>query len=232
MYKKKTSIVGIIITIIILIILVFISNMNVENLSYIENAVSTIVMPMQNGITYLKNKITGNNTFFADISKLQQENEELRKKNSELETTLREFEIVKTENTTLKEYLNLTEQYSNYETKAAYIINKDISNYSKVFIINVGKADGIENNMTVISEKGLVGHIIQVTDHTAKVQTIIDTASTVSGTMTSSRDNIICKGTLEEQGMLKATYIPTTANIIRRRCNRNLTAWEEYIKKE
>ena len=86
--------------------------------------------------------------------------------------------------------------------------------------------------MTVISEKGLVGHIIQVTDHTAKVQTIIDTASTVSGTMTSSRDNIICKGTLEEQGMLKATYIPTTANIIRRRCNRNITEWEEYIKKE
>lgn len=161
MYKKKTSIVGIIITIIILIILVFVSNMNVENLSYIENAISTIVMPIQNGLTYLKNKITGNNTFFADISKLQQENEELRKKNSELETTLREFEIVKTENTTLKEYLNLTEQYSNYETKAAYIINKDISNYTKVFVINIGKLDGIENNMTVISEKGLVGHIIR-----------------------------------------------------------------------
>ena len=70
MYKKKTSIVGIIITIIILIILVFISNMNVQSLSYIENAVSTIVMPIQNGITYLKNKITGNNTFFTDISKL------------------------------------------------------------------------------------------------------------------------------------------------------------------
>lgn len=214
MYKKKTSIVGIIITIVILIILVFVSNMNVENLSYIENVVSTIVMPIQNGLTYLKNKITGNNKFFADISKLQQENEELRQKNSELETSLREFEIVKSENTTLKEYLNLSEQYSNYETKPAYIINKDISNYSKVFVINIGKLDGIENNMTVISEKGLVGHIIQVTDHTAKVQTIIDTASTVSATMTSSRDNIICKGTLQEAGMLKATYIPTTANII------------------
>lgn len=214
MYKKKTSIVGIIITVIILIILVVISNMNVEKLSYIENAVSTIVMPIQNGLTYLKNKITGNNTFFDDISRLQQENEELKKKNSELETSLREFEIVKSENTTLKEYLNLSETYSDYTTKPAYIISKDISNYSNVFIINIGKADGIENNMTVISEKGLVGYVIQVTDHTAKVQTIIDTASTVSATMTSSRDNIICKGTIEEKGMLKATYIPTNANLI------------------
>ncbi len=214
MYKKKTSIVGIIITIVILTILVFVSNMNVQNLSYIENAVSTIVMPIQNGLTYLKNKITGNNTFFTDISKLQEENEQLKKKNSELETTLREYEIVKSENSTLKEYLNLTEKYSDYTTKAAYIISKDISNYSNVFVINVGKKDGIENNMTVIAEQGLVGYVISTTDSTAKVQTIIDTASTVSATMSSSRDNIICKGTLEQDGMLKATYIPTTANLV------------------
>lgn len=214
MYKKKTGIAGIIITIIILIILVFISNMNVENLSYIENVVSSIVMPIQNGLTYLKNKITGNNAFFADISKLQQENEELKKKNSELETSLREFEIVKSENATLKEYLDLSEQYGNYTTKAAYIISKDISNYNNVFVINVGQKDGIQNNMTVISEKGLVGHVISVTDNTAKVQTIIDTASTVSATLSTSRDNLICKGTLEEAGMLKATSIPTKANLI------------------
>lgn len=214
MHKKKTSIVGIIITIIILIILVFISNMNVENLSVIENVATTIVMPIQNGLTYLKNKITGNNTFFTDISKLQQENEELKKKNAELETSLREFEILKSENNTLKEYLNLSESYANYKTKPAYIIGKDISNYNNIFIINIGKKDGIENNMTVISEKGLVGHIIQVTDSTSKVQTIIDTASTVSATMASSRDNIICKGTLQPKGMLKATYIPTTASLV------------------
>lgn len=214
MYKKKTGIVGIIITIIILILLVFISNMNVENLSYIENVVSSVVMPIQNGLTYLKNKITGNDTFFADISKLQQENEELKQKNTQLETSLRELEIIKSENSTLKEYLNLSEQYGNYTTKAAYIINKDISNYNNVFVINVGKNDGIQNNMTVISEKGLVGHVISVTDNTAKVQTIIDTSSTVSATLSTSRDNLICRGTLEEKGMLKASYIPTDANLI------------------
>lgn len=214
MNKKKTGIVGIIITVIILIVLVFISNMNLENLSYIENAVSTVVMPIQNGLTYLKNKITGNHTFFADINKLQQENEELKTKNAELEKSLREFEIVKNENTTLKEYLNLSEQYANYETKAAYIINKDYSNYSNIFIINVGAKDGIKPNMTVISEKGLVGYVISTTDNTSKVQTIVDTASTVSATLSSSKDNLICKGTLEESGNLRATYIPTTATLV------------------
>lgn len=214
MYKKKTGIAGIIITIIILIILVFVSNMNIEKLSYIENVVSTVVMPIQNGLTYLKNKITGNHAFFEDINKLQQENEELKTKNEELEKQLREFEIVKNENETLKEYLALSEQYGNYETKAAYIINKDFSNYNNVFVINIGQKDGIKPNMTVISEKGLVGYVISTTDNTSKVQTIIDTASTVSATVSSSKDNLLCKGTLEEKGLLRATYIPTTANLV------------------
>lgn len=214
MYKKKTGIIGIIITVIILVVLVFISNMNLENLSYIENAFSTIVMPIQNGLTYLKNKISGNNTFFTDINKLKEENEELKNKNTELEKNLREFEIIKSENATLKEYLALSEQYGNYTTKAAYIINKDISNYNSVFVINVGEKDGIKPNMTVISEKGLVGHIISTTANTAKVQTIIDTASTVSATLSTSRETLICKGTLEKNAYLKATYIPTQANLV------------------
>ena len=83
MYQKKTGIVGIIITVVILIVLVFVSNLNLENLSYLENIVSTVVMPVQNGLTYLKNKITGNQTFFADINNLQKENEELKNKNAE-----------------------------------------------------------------------------------------------------------------------------------------------------
>lgn len=214
MYKKKTGIIGIIITIIILIILVFVSNMDIEKMSYVESILSSIVMPVQNGLTYLKNKVSGNNTFFSDINNLRQENEELKQKNAELEKNLRELEIVKSENATLKEYANLTEKYSEYSTKPAYIINKDISNYSSTYVINVGSKDGIAPNMTVISEKGLVGHIISVTNSTAKVQTIIDTANTVSAILTSSQDAIICKGTLEDKTILKGSYIPTGANLI------------------
>ena len=66
MYKKKSGIIGIIITIIILILLVFLSNLKLESLSYVENAFSAIVMPIQTGYTYLKNKVTGNTNFFRD----------------------------------------------------------------------------------------------------------------------------------------------------------------------
>ena len=110
--------------------------------------------------------------------------------------------------------MNLTEKYGEYKTIPGYVINKDISNYSKTIIINIGKKDGVEENMTVIGNEGLVGHVISVTDTTAKVQTIIDTASSVSCSMSTTKDSIVCKGTLDEKSSLKAMYIPTDANII------------------
>ena len=54
MYKKrKTGIIGIIITVIILITIVVISNIKIEDFSHIGGTLSSFVMPVQNGITYL-----------------------------------------------------------------------------------------------------------------------------------------------------------------------------------
>lgn len=214
MYRnKKNGIIGIIITIIILILIVIFSN-GKENGNFLENIATNLVMPLQNGLTYLKNKLGGNSTFFTDINNLKEENQELKEENSKLEQSLRELENIKTQNETLKEYLNLTEKYGEYKTIPGYVINKDISNYSKTIIINLGKNDGIEENMTVIGNEGLVGYIISVTASTAKVKTIIDTASSVSCLMSTTKDSIICKGTLEDNTTLKAMYIPTDANVI------------------
>ncbi len=214
MYKnKRAEIAGIVITILILILIVVFSNSDSE-ISFFENAASKLVMPVQNGLTYLKNKVSGNSTFFTDISNLKSENEELTKKNSELEQSLRELENIKSENETLKEYLGLTEKYGEYKTIPAYIINKDISNYSKTVVINVGSDDGIKENMTVIADQGLVGHVISVTKNTAKVRTIIDTSSSVSCSLSTTEESIVCKGTLEEGSALKAMYIPDEDGII------------------
>ena len=214
MYKnKKNGIVGIIITIVILILLVAFTNTG-NKISYIENICNIFVMPIQNGFTYLKNKISGNDNFFADMETLKKENQELKNKNSELEQSLRELEIVKAENETLKEYVNLKEKYKNYSTVPADVINRDISNYSSTIIINVGSEDGIEEEMTVIADSGVVGHVISVTDHTAKVQTIVDPSTAVTSTISTTKDTIVVQGTLDSKTTLKATFIPTDAVVL------------------
>lgn len=212
--NRKTSVAGIIITIIVLVLIVILSNIKIDNITHVESGLGVFVIPIQNGLTYLKNWISGNNNFFTNVNTLQEENSSLKQKNKELEQQLRELEIIKSENSTLKEYVNLKEKYTDYETIPAYIINKDISNYSDTMIINVGSNDGVQVNMPVISDQGLVGHIISVTDTTAKLQTIVDTASTVSCVISTSRHMMIARGTLENESTLKATYIPTEASIL------------------
>lgn len=215
MYKnKKKGIAGVVITIVIIILLVVFTNSNANQVSYIQDICNIFVMPIQNGFTYLKNKISGNDSFFADMDTLKAENEELKKKNSELEQSLRELEIIKAENDTLKEYVNLKDKYTDYTTVPADVINRDISNYSSTIVINVGSDDGIKEEMTVIADSGLVGHVISVTNNTAKVQTIVDTASAVTSTISTTEDTIVVQGTLEDKSTLRANFIPTDAVVL------------------
>ena len=212
--NKKSTVIGIIITSLILIFVVAVSNSKIEKISQIGKPFTSFTNSIQNGMVYLKNKIAGNDSFFIHVEEMKSENENLKKKNIELEQSLRELEILKAENATLKEYVNLTDKYTEYTTYPAYVIQSDISNYSKIIIINAGKKDGIDVNMTVISDKGLVGHVISVTDDTAKVQTIIDTSSTVTSTISTTRDSIIAKGVIDSNNQLQASFIPTEANVL------------------
>lgn len=212
--NRQTEILGGILTVVILILLIFLSNVETNKLSFLESAVSSVVNPIQRVITDLKNKIQGNQSYFSNMESIIAENEDLKEKNSELETQLREMELIKAENATLQQYRNLSEKYSMYETIPAYVINRDVSNYSSTLILNVGTRDGITENMTVIADKGLVGHVISVSESTCKVQVIIDSASTVSCSISTTQESIICKGTLDNDQVLRASYIPTGAELI------------------
>lgn len=212
--NKQTEILGGVFTVIILVLLIFLSNIEINKLSYLETVASSITNPIQRIGKDIKNKIQGNSAYFSDMEKIMSENEELKSRNSELETQLRELEVIKAENSTLQEYMKLSQKYASYNTIPAYVISKDVSNFSSTLVLNVGAKDGIKEKMTVIADKGLVGHVISVTDKTCKVQVIIDAASTVSCAISTTQESIICKGTLENDQILRASYIPTGAELI------------------
>lgn len=212
--NKQTEVLGVIITVIILILLIFLTNVELNKLSYLESVASNITNPVQKVFNNIKNKVQGNTSYFDDLETIKKENEELKEKNSELETQLRELEMLKADNKTLQEYMNLTQKYSEYSTVPANVITRDVSNYSSNLVIDVGSKDGVTENMTVIADKGLVGYVLSVTESTAKVQVIIDSASTVSCNLTTTSESIICRGTLDNNQILRATYIPTSAELI------------------
>ena len=200
MYKnKKVGIIGIIITIIVLIILVILTNADISKFQKTENIFNKLVMPIQNGLIHLKNKLSKNDAFFEDINSLKEQNSKLLEENSKLKEQIKELGIIKAENATLRAYNNMSEQYTEYRTVPGYIINKDISNLSSTMVINVGTDDGVQVNMPVITTEGLVGYVISVTNKTAKVNPIIDISGNTSVQISTSRETVVAKGILRKQ---------------------------------
>lgn len=212
--KNKTGVIGIIITIIILISLIIISNIKEEKFYIIENGLSKIIVPIQNGLTLLKNKVENNSDFFVELDEIKNENKRLQEENEQLKQKINEMEIIKAENNNYKNYLNLSEQYNNYELIPTYIINEDVFNYNYNIIINVGKKDGVEKDMVVVNEDGVVGHVISVTETTAKVKTLVDTSCFISASINDINNSIVGNGLLNNRRELKGVFIEPDQTVL------------------
>ena len=82
------------------------------------------------------------------------------------------------ENKVLKKLLNATD-HNLYLVKTASIINRNDFLYSKSININAGTKDGIENQMSVVNHRGLVGRILNPSLNNSKVLLLTDQNSSV-----------------------------------------------------
>lgn len=204
------------IAVIILFLCIGLTNGKTRNVSAIESILSSIITIPQNGLKYLENWFAGNDIFFSDIEILKQENSELKKQNEQLKNKMIDYEILASENKTLKEQARITESYVDYTVVIANIISDSASNWDEIYVINKGSKDGIKPNMTVITTDGLVGYVESVSNNSSKIVSILDAGNSVSARSTRTRDSIICKGniSLKDEGKLKVTSIPIGVEFI------------------
>ena len=67
----------------------------------------------------------------------------------------------------------------NLTTVPAEVTDYNSSNFAATIDISVGRADGVQLNMPVVTGAGLVGQVVQVAHHSATVRLITDGASSV-----------------------------------------------------
>ena len=109
----------------------------------------------------------------------------------------------------LRELYELDQEYADYPKIAAQVISKDPGNWYNVFVINKGSKDGIQKDMNVIADRGLVGIVTEVGAHWASVRSIIDDSSNVSGQTVSTSDTCVVQGDLEliDEGKLRFSQL-------------------------
>lgn len=155
-----------------------------------------VFVPMQNGINKVGTWIVNRADDVASLRNVQQKNKELQAQVDKLTQELNTIKLEQYELDNLRELMELDQKYPSYEKVAARVIGNDGGNWFSTFLIDKGEKDGIEKDMNVIAGSGLVGIVIDTGPNYAKVRSIIDDASNVSGMSLSTADRCIVNGNL------------------------------------
>ena len=160
-------------------------------------AAGYVFIPMQEGINRVGSWVTEKADNLKNLSDVMDENEQLRAKVDELTTELNTVKLEQYELDNLRNLYELDQKYPSYKKVAANVIGKNSGNWFTSFTIDKGSKDGIEVDMNVIAGSGLVGIVTDVGPNYAKVTTIINDTSKVSGMVTTTSDNLIVSGSLQ-----------------------------------
>jgi rod shape-determining protein MreC len=82
---------------------------------------------------------------------------------------------------------------------AAEVIGKDPSAWFKTVIIDKGEADGLTKGLPVVIPQGIVGQVIEVSNHYSKVMLILDSNSAVDSLVQRTRARGVVKGESTDQ---------------------------------
>ena len=121
-----------------------------------------------------------------DLLDLRSENDHMKtlvQKLSLENQLLKEFRY---ENESLRRMLAFKER-GDFELLPSEVIGRSPGRMNQSLVIDRGKEDGVELNMPVVTYEGLVGKVIEVSSHTALVQTLFDRNSRVSALIQKTR---------------------------------------------
>ncbi len=156
------------------------------------------IIPFQKGISYAGNWLSDRSDNVKKMSELMNENDELRKKVDELTIEVNSLSQDKYELAELRQMLELSERYSQYNKVGARVIGKDSGNWYSTFLIDKGSRDGLSVDMNVMAGSGLVGIITEVGPNWSSVKSIINDSSNVSAMVLATSDTMIVSGDLEK----------------------------------
>lgn len=163
-----------------------------------------VIVPFQKGISSVGRWLGNRSDELAQIRDLLNENARLKQQVDELTIENTRLQQDKYELNNLRNLYKIDSQYDEYEKIGARIISRDSGNWYHSFILDKGSNDGIEENMNVIADGGLVGRIESVGPNWSKVTAVIADNSNVSGTVLATGDHLIVSGDLQamENGVI------------------------------
>lgn len=107
------------------------------------------------------------------------ENRRLKMENAQLSVTIAHLKEQAAENLRLRDLLDFSKDYA-YNLKPVRVIARDPSAAYKSIVVNAGKKDSIQTYMPLVSERGVIGKVVQVMNGISLVQLLRDPSNRTS----------------------------------------------------
>ena len=186
-------IVGVIAIVGITLTLLTVPNRPYDAPAGVGNVAVGLVAPFQKATTWVVQSLKDIWRDYFNLISVAKENQALKKSLGQaIEKNRRMAEIVLA-NDRLRALLRFKER-STHHVIAAEVVGKDPSPWFKTVIVDKGKADGVNKAMPVVLADGIVGQVVEVSDHFAKVLLVVDQNSAVDALVQRSRARGVIKG--------------------------------------
>lgn len=181
----------------------------------VRDLAADLLAPVQDQFARLSRTISDWAQGGRDLVALRDENRELRAQVDRLSVELLHLEEANKEIEQLRTLLDFTQTYPAYQFKGAEIIGRAVgtgaSNLFPDLVLDVGERDGIQRNMPVVTERGLVGRVLEVYPNACRVLLLTDGRSSVNAVIQRSRATGLVEG--RPGGKLVMTRIPHDSSI-------------------
>ena len=152
-----------------------------------------MISPFLSTGSNLEKQITSVRTGLKSLEELEKDNAQLRVDNRALNATNQALRDVEREVNRLRLALAYRER-SIFKLVPAEIVTRDASTWWRTVTINRGKQDGIETDMSVVTDQGLVGKTTTVSDSISIVLLVSDENCRVAANVEGTREQGIVSG--------------------------------------
>lgn len=200
--KKMVIILGLIALVTVNFIILSVASRNTAPVYGFEKWALPVVGPFQKAITYSV-------SFFGEIWRhyfflvsTSGENERLQSELRQVKAKNRQFQEIVRSNARLRELLNFQNKIE-YSCVSVEVIGRDPSPWFKTIVVDKGRIYGVAKGLPVLNSDGIVGQVMTVVDHYAKVLLISDPNSAVDALVQRSRARGIIQGGTTDRYILK-----------------------------
>ncbi|MBU5366277.1 rod shape-determining protein MreC [Enterococcus devriesei] len=138
--------------------------------NFVQSAINDTVSAVDKVITAPGRWLTGGVQSVSNLVNTYQENEQLKNEVDQYDEVKQQTKNQAQEIEHLKAELELNQTLTSYQKVTANVITRSPDTWQDMLIVDKGSSDGVEGNMAVMSQKGLIGRVMEVNAHSSKIQ--------------------------------------------------------------